>query len=580
MSPHRKRPSPTRINWIFVLLFAVIIIGAFYLLAGLGPKSSAPGGRERITDEATLSLLERSRELEEAFDERVLEGIVDSEDMDVLQRSIALQREFIAALPARDFSAEGRLERLRKKFSEYQGEILAREAERLEAEAEGLEEENPERALVNYRQALDVRRDLRKNHGTSSYNDPAKLSRLQRKVEEMDIRPIYDRSLRLEEEGDRLAARGELVEAVERYAEAAELQEEINRGYPDLALAEPLRASRLREKEAEVLSGQLKRRVDDLVDEADDLLYDGAYDEAASVFARARELQRTLTLEYPQSPYASRAREERLRVRQQNAAGFSDYEGIRGLEAQLNEALFSGAFDEAALLIGRLANRLDEFELRYSLSTLPIDTLVERVSYLGRKRSEIRSIHSAVNNGLLPVPGEAGALLFASETPQFLYELVMDANPSRNPGPDSPVETVSVSDVELFLERMEWLLARPARLPTVAEFRAAARSVLAGDDPGIVSAAAGVEVPRTTTSGEPGAGGFYHVLGNVSEFARPGKGSSTAVRIGGSLRMLESQITALEPIPVERGERNRTVGFRFVVEDEILPAQLPAEPEI
>ncbi len=580
MAPHRRRPSPHRIQWTFVAVFAVIVLTIFYLLAGLGPRSAGSGGRERITNEATRAFLERSEELEESFDARVLEGIVDEQDMEVLQRAIDLQEEYIAALPARDFSATGRLERLDRKYSEYMGEILSREAEQIEVEAESLLDSDPDAALARYRKALGIREDIRDKHGTSSYNRPALLSRLQRTVHEMDIRPTYNRSVAMEEEAERLKERGELVEAVERFAEAARLQEEINRTYPGLSLAKPLRASRLREEEAAVLSGQLKRQIDGLIRDADDLLYEEKYQDAAGVFARARELQRSLNLEYPRSPYSSKAREDYLRVRQQNAAGYPDYLLLRGMEMRLNEALNAGRFEEASLLIGQLADRIKQFGIRYSQSSLPLERLQERASYLERKSGNLRSITAAVNADLLPMPGVPEALLLATETPQYLYESVMDANPSRNYGSDLPVETVSPGEAGLFLERMGWLLARPVRFPTVEEFRAAAAASLEEKGLEIFSAELAEEKSRSVTSGLAGPRGFHHLLGNVSEMVTDQADGRSVSKIGGNLRMVEEEIRELRPVSLDSGERNRMVGFRFVVEERVLPSLLPEKPDL
>ncbi len=580
MSPHRKRTSPNQVNWLIVLVFAVLILGTFFILSGLGPQSPGEGGASKMAGETTRALLERSEEMERLFDQRVLEGRVDQEDMEILRRAINLQDEYIAALPARDFGAEGRAERLERKFSEYMGEILLREAEAEEAKAAALEAIEPDRALVLYREALLIRERIRDRHGSSSYNRPVDLARLQRRVREIDIRPLYERSLEHEAEGGRFEERGELTAAVEKYAEAARLQEEINRQYPGLSLAKPLRVSRLREKEAKVLSGQLKRQIDGLISEGNDFLHEKDYPAAASAFGRARELQRSLTLEYPKSPYASRAREETLRVRQQNAAAFPDYEEIRGVEARLNESLFSRNYSEASLLLKDLSNRLSQFDLRFSRSSLPLDVLRERVLYLRRKESYLDRVGGTVAADLLPLPTDPRASMFATEVPQYLYELIMDANPSRNAGADLPVETIALGDAELFLLRLQWMLAREARLPTVAEFLAVARKAASEEDLEILSLESGTDGTRSVSSGDRDGRGFRHLLGNVSELVRVADSSSAVAHIGGNLRSTDGQARRLEPVPTDQGERNRMVGFRFVVEDGLMPTSLPPDPDI
>ncbi len=578
MSAHRKRTSPTQLSWMIVLVFAVIILSLFFVLSNLGPRSASSADGNSTINAAALAHLEESRSFEEQFDERLIEGVVDRDDMDVLLRAINSQKEYIAALPARDFAAENRLNQLQRRYSEYMGEILSRDAERLEAIAR--KAENPGDALISLREALSVRERIRDQHGTSSRNDLVYLARLQREVQNREIQPIFDRSVALEEEGDTLAAEGRLEDAVQRFATAARLQEEINRNYPNLRLAQPLRANRLREKEAEVLSGELRRQIQELISEANDLILDNQYQDAVAILSRARDLQRNLNLEYPRSPYASRSQEGRLRVRMQNASAFENYQRLRDLEELLNRSLQEENFQEASLLIGQISDRLSQFEIRYSLSSLPIDELASRVSYLERKQRLLDQIESSIQADLLPIRGEPGVRLLSSEVPQYLYELIMDANPSRNAGMDLPVETVSIEEVEQFLERVGWILARQVRLPTVAEFRKAAEAAVSAETFEILSADSGENQTRPVESLAPDAAGFYHLLGNVSEMARPSEGSDRAVHIGGNLRTIRNQIIELSPIEITPGERNRMVGFRFVVEDESLPLSLPRDPEI
>lgn len=577
MSPHRKRSSPNRLNWLIVLILAVVIIGVFFVLSSFGPRSAGTGPDNRVTDEAALALLEQSRTLEEKFEELLIEGVVDSEDMEVLLRSIDLQKEYIAALPARDFVAENRLERLEMRFSEYKGEILAREAQLLESQARAAG--NDREKLMLLREAAGIREDIRDQHGTSSRNEITLLARLQREIQTLEVQPIYDRSLALEAEGDELASKGDLERAVSRYGAAAELQEQINRTHSDLALAKPLRASRLREKEAAVLSGELRRQIDGLIREANDFVYEEEYEKAATAFSRAREMQRNLNLEFPRSPYASQTREERLRVRMQNASAFDSYERLRDLETLLNRSLREGNFQEARILIGQLSDRLSQFQVRYSLSTLPIDALADRISYLRRKERDLGEIQSSINSDLLPLPGEAAAGLLVSEVPQYLFELVTDSNPSRHVGMELPVETISPAEVEQFLQQVSWVLAREVRLPTLSEFRRAAAEVLAVEDFEVFCSGSGVSETRSVQSLAPGPSGFYHLLGNVSEMVTSGE-SPGVFHVGGNLRTIREQILEMQPVRIDSGERNRMVGFRFVVLDIPLPPSLTEDPEV
>ncbi|MBR4438803.1 MAG: SUMF1/EgtB/PvdO family nonheme iron enzyme [Bacteroidales bacterium] len=60
------------------------------------------------------------------------------------------------------------------------------------------------------------------------------------------------------------------------------------------------------------------------------------------------------------------------------------------------------------------------------------------------------------------------------EVNQKLWMAVMKNNPSANKGPSLPVESISIEDVDIFLERLNKLTGRNYRLPTEAEWEYAA----------------------------------------------------------------------------------------------------------
>ena len=135
----------------------------------------------------------------------------------------------------------------------------------------------------------------------------------------------------------------------------------------------------------------------------------------------------------------------------------------------------------------------------------------------------------------------------ATEVPQDLYEAVVGSNPSANPGPRLPVETVSWNNAVMFCNELSeleglspayeitpsWIRwdreATGYRLPTEAEWEYAARAGTStpyywgsSASKTVVSRHAwyGYNAPSTQEVGvkEPNAWGLHDMIGNVSEW--------------------------------------------------------------
>jgi len=112
------------------------------------------------------------------------------------------------------------------------------------------------------------------------------------------------------------------------------------------------------------------------------------------------------------------------------------------------------------------------------------------------------------------------------EVTQAQWESVMGSNPSYFEGTDQPVEQVSWSDAQQFLEKMNGRHdGYRYRLPTEAEWEYAARGPTTGAEAGSLDAIAWYD----TNSGrqthpvgqkQPNASGLYDMLGNVWEWVQ------------------------------------------------------------
>jgi uncharacterized protein YjdB len=111
-----------------------------------------------------------------------------------------------------------------------------------------------------------------------------------------------------------------------------------------------------------------------------------------------------------------------------------------------------------------------------------------------------------------------------TEMTQAAWRAVMGNNPSARPCDECPVETVSYTTVQAFLERLNnQVTGVRYRLPTEAEWEYAARAGTTGDFPGDPAQIAWLRANAGGThqpvgSRAPNPWGFYDMIGNVGEW--------------------------------------------------------------
>ena len=164
---------------------------------------------------------------------------------------------------------------------------------------------------------------------------------------------------------------------------------------------------------------------------------------------------------------------------------------------------------------------------------------------------------------LLPLPGVNGRLMLGTEAPQSLYVLVMNTNPSRNPGRTIPVDSVSWTDAQEFCTRLSWLLGAVVRLPTPDEFRVA----LGAENRGEMWSSKNSEGHSHEVGRQkPNTAGFYDLLGNLGEWAAADADADKAPIFGGSYLDEPEDLTKVPTEQRLKGDRARHVGLRILVE--------------
>jgi hypothetical protein len=329
------------------------------------------------------------------------------------------------------------------------------------------------------------------------------------------------------------------LEARAALEEARMLQGRINREFPgtrfvDLAAEEDLEAE-LATLQATSLADAVRTKAD--AGEAATLA--GKHEEAAKFFAEALAAQETINARHARSRYFSAAMAEDLEARRQTALSEEILARLKTLETEsvvLLRARESKAAQEKIAEAAKLAASLWE---KLPRSQRLDAELRERVSFRAAQADRLAAIQEAVFAELAP----SAPPVWRGATQQSLYALVMGKNPSRVPGDALRVESVSWDEAHEFCRKLGWLLGRTVRLPAEAEFQAAYDRPM-GNPENISGLRAGVAEWLDAPMSEPTA-----LIARASDSQAAG-----------------GEAAAIEFVATPKTERNRTLGFRFVVE--------------
>jgi hypothetical protein len=236
---------------------------------------------------------------------------------------------------------------------------------------------------------------------------------------------------------------------------------------------------------------------------------------------------------------------------------------LRARSEQLRSALRARRADDALRLVDELITEARRIGSANTGVFRPEDEERKELEYLAINGAVVRSALGNIDQNLRSVP--AGSVrIYRTEIPQGLYASVMGANPSSTRREANPVESITYAEAEAFAVRLGWILGAKVRLPTSAEFTAAAGDL---NQPSLQSQAWTAENTDGTTVRPVGAAaanpaGIHDLIGNVEEWTIAAPGETRAPVLGGSV--LTPLGKALSTREVFKREKSRTLGFRIV----------------
>ena len=552
---------------VFFTLIGVCALGwLYYFLTTIGPRSVDSASMSdapavRADDPAIQALIDEVESLEKIHRRADTAGLVTPEALEALEQAVAKQKELIRLYPAGDYAQGARLAELETRLDSTRAVVSVARIEQLQKDGEAaLQAGRYQEAGALLGEGLKLQREVNASSASSRYKNYVRETALLQAIAAIDATPLFQ-----EKEAAVKAAQVAVVEerwgdALNAYIRARDLQGRLNREYTRTRYADLAGYDRLESEIASLNAAGVAAEIDGKESAGDVAAKAGEHVQAAKLYEEAFALQQEINQKFNRSRFVSSARLDRLETKRQTALARPLTDKLEELDAQIARDLAARRVVSAEQRIPEAAALLERISANYPKSDFQLGSLRIKLAYLSLKREELRAMQDEVYENLLPLPGASGLLLYKTEVPQRLYAMVMNTNPSRNPGRALPVDSVNWNDAGEFCMRMGWVLGAPVRLPTADEFR-----VALGDSQGrMVGADAGEPRTVATGSGAPNANGFHDLLGNAAEWLHVGAGVTAPVA-GGSY--LDREAT-LKTVPVEnraRNDRARHIGFRFVL---------------
>lgn len=547
------------------LIALLLALGVASLLLYTADRRTTRQAELVVSPEQAEALRQRSLQLEAAF-EKVRQERFELKEADIalLAEALRLQEEYITARQSVGTDNQ-RQQSLRRRLHLIRGEQLRHDADEAEAKALALAKTDEAAAVPFLRRALACEQEIAQAWEFSGLADPGRIARLDTRLRRLESAPLWQKGRALEAEAEALFAAGKYAAAAGKFDEAIATETDFLARYRDVRNTEFGRTDKLAERRETALSGEAwngvlaqRARAERLENEADWPGAAQAWQGAVDAFAK-------LLTDYPKSTFADRGQEARMTIRLNYCRFHGEITALRARHDRLRAALRERQADAALRQADELVTEARRLAAANTGTFLDDDLERKELEYLFANAAAVRAVLATADQNLRPVPSTT-VRMYRTEVPQALYASVMGANPSSVRREANPVESVTYAEAEAFALRFGWILGCKARLPTRAEYAAAAGDPAKLPDP---AQARTLENTDGTTVGLAGsapanAAGFHDLFGNVEEWALAAPGETRAPVFGGGVATPLGKVR--DERMVYKREKSRTLGFRIVIE--------------
>ena len=550
---------------ILLLVVVLAALGVASLLLYTADRRSTRQTDRQFTPEQAEALRQRSLELEATFEKIRQEKFELKEtDIAILEEALRVQEEYIDARQSVG-TENARQHSLRRRLHLIRGESLRHESEQAEAKAIEAAKTDENAAVALLRRAVACEQEIVMKWEFSGLAEAGRRARLETRLRRLESAPLWRQGRALEAEGEKLLTDGKFVAAAAKFDQAIECETDFVARYRDVRDTEFGRADKLAERRETAMSGEAWSLIRAHRLKAEAAEKSGDWPAATQSWQAAVDAFAQLLTDHPKSSFADRAQEAGIATRLNFARFHDDIASLRLRVAELRTTLRARRADEAARLTDSLVVEARRLADANTGVFLEVDDERKELEYLAANAAVIRGVLPSIDQNICPVP-TMPVRIFRTEISQGLYASVMGANPSSTRREANPVESVTYAEAEAFAARLGWILGARVRLPSLAEFQAAAGDLTQPakmDQAWTAQNTDGSQLRAVGTSA-PNPFGIHDLVGNVEEWALAGLEDLRAPALGGSIATTAGKGLAVRQ--AFKREKSRTLGFRIVIE--------------
>ena len=548
-----------------LLIVLLLALGVASLLLYTAERRTTRQSELVVAPEMAEALRLRSSQLEAAFEKIRQERFELKEaDIAILEEALRLQEEYISA--RQSVGTENiRQQSLRRRLHLIRAEQLRHDSDDAEAKALILAKTAESAAIPLLRRAVECEQEIEAKWEFSGLADPGRRARLDTRLRRLESASLWQKGRDLEAEAEKKFAAGRFSEAAAKFDEAIDCETDFLARFRDVRNTEFGRSDKLAERRETAISGEAWNAIQAMRSKADAAEKQGDWVAATQSWQVAVDAFAKLLTDHPRSSFADRGQESMMSRRLNFARFHGEIEALRARSERMRGALRERHVDESLRIADELVIEARRIDAANTGAFLPDGDERKELEFLSANGAVLRSVLPHIDQNIRNVPMTT-VRMFRTEITQGLYASVMGSNPSSTRREANPVESVTYAEAEAFSIRLGWLLGSKVRLPTVAEYTAAAGDLAktkVNDQAWTAENTDGITV-HPAGSSVPNHAGFQDLVGNVEEWALAAPGDLRAPVLGGSIATPSGQ--AFPSRTLYKREKNRTLGFRIVIE--------------